>query len=171
MANEGKKKKKGSYGKVLGYCVAVSCVAALLAVLGGGFGLGGGGFGLPWGSGNGSGNANGNGTNGSGYTNETTTQTNDPDETDASGDYYDNNDHEISENGAFDEPVELLIRVVNDRIYHIEREVTLEELVSLFEGLNSPDATWELRDEQAIMETFENVQALMRENGVVYVVR
>ncbi|MCL2362618.1 MAG: hypothetical protein FWC73_12505 [Defluviitaleaceae bacterium] len=160
MAKE-KKKKKGSYGKVLGYCVAVGCVAALLAIFGGGLGFGGGGFGLPFGGGSGG----SNGGNGTGYTNDSIIQNDDPEESD------DTNNHEISEDGAFEESAILTIRVVNNRIYHGEDEITIDELVQLFDDLNYPDATWELRDEQAIMETFENVQALMRENGISYVVR
>jgi len=158
--NNQKKKKKGSYGKVVGFCVAVGCVATLLAILGGGFGLGGGGFGLPFG-GNGSGSNNGT-TNNNGYANEPTNN----DES-----QEDSYDYEISEDSVFEEPIELVIVVAYNRIYHNQQEVTLDELVLLLNDLNDPNFTWELIDEQAILETLENVQALMRENDIAYVLR
>ena len=161
----GKKKKKGNYGKVLGFCGVVACAALLFAWLGGsGFGFGGGGgFGLPFGGSgnNGNGGGYGDGTNG-GYTSYPPSDYTPPNGTNGGGE-----NGESGENGA-DEDVELVIRVVNNRIYHGENEITLDELVPLLEELNQPGAIWELRDEQAIMETYELVRAIMHENEILF---
>jgi len=156
-----KKKKKGSYGKVLGTCVVGGCIVALLALFGGNFDIG-----WPLGGGGG-GNGNGGQTNGgNGYTNQDTyhdpTYTNDEE---APG-YDDQN-----QNGQNDGEVELVIRVVGNTIYHVDTEVELNDLVGLLERYNRPGARWELHDEQAIMETFELVEMLMRENMINYDVR
>jgi len=161
---EKKKKKKGAYGKVLGFCVLVGCVAGFLAMFGGdGFGFGGGGFGLG-GSGNGNGNEPANGTNGGGYVSQNNTPDNDTEENPG----YENGNEG---NNIGEEPVELVIRVVGNSIYHGERELTTTELTQLFDDVNQPGFTWELHDEQAIMETFELVQMIMRENEVAYTIR
>jgi len=141
MAGE-KKKKKGSYGKVLGYCTAVGCTALLVAWLFGdgiGFGLGG-----PGGGSNG-----GNGTNG-GYSAP-------QDET-----YHvvvtpggqDEPDDQQQEDTAIPEPEVpvLIIRVVNSDIYHGDDAITLDDLGRLFDDINQPGFLWELHDEYAIME-------------------
>jgi len=158
-----KKKKKGAYGKVLGFCVLAGCVAALLGWLGsGGFGFGGGsGFGLPWGQqgeGNGSG---GDGNAGSGYVQQNNENNDEETNNEASGyDPYQNG------GGVADEGINLTIRVSGNTIYHGEDEVSSYALIRLFEGINQPGFVWELVDDQAILETLENVRMLMRENGV-----
>ena len=152
MAKE--KKKKSSYGKVLGFCIIVGCLAAFLAWLtGGGFGFGG--IGLPFGLG-----GNGNG-NGGGYA------------TDNGAPPQDDQNYSAYEPGGYDTPEEpeLLIRVVQNTIYHGEREITIDDLVPLFEELNQPGLIWELRDEQAILETYENVKAILLENEIVFTER
>ena len=177
---EKKKKKKGAYGKVLGFCVLAGGIAAVLAWLGsGGLGFGGGGgFGLPWGQGNGN-SSGGDSYNGNGayYSSP-------------GGDYQDINGDGVSENnnqsdvnetgnneaseyegGANEAPPLLVISVVGNTIFHGDDEITIDEMVRLFDDINQPGFTWELRDEQAIMETFETVRTLMLENGVYYTVR
>ena len=154
------KKKKGNYGKVLGFCAVVACAAALLGWLGGV----GGGFGLPFGGGgNGGGNGDGNGANGGGYSVQD--EVTPGDNQDATADTQDE-EGDIS-TPPVEEPPVLLIRVVNDRIYHGDVEITIDELVGILEALNQPDYVWELRDEQAIMETYENVRVLMLETGIM----
>ena len=143
MAKE--KKKKGSYGKVLGFCVIVGCVAAFLAWFGGDFGW-------PFGLGDSGSGSNGNG---SGYTAENdypAVQDNGPSAGNDTGDTY-------------TEP-ELLIRIAGNTIYHGEQEITIGELAQILDELNQPGFVWELRDEQAIMETYENVKALLVENDI-----
>jgi len=164
---EKKKKKKGSYGKVFGFCAVVACVATLFGWLGGGgFGFGGGGgFGLPFGSG-GNGGSSGDGNGGSGYVNENGTYNNEAENND-----NETSGGEVSGDGASQETVLLEIRVSGNSIYHGDQEIAIDELVPLFEELNQPGSTWELHDDQDIMETFENVRALMRENGIVYAIQ
>jgi len=169
MEEKKKKKKKGAYGKVLGFCVLVGCIATALAWLGSGsLGFGGNGnFGLPF-LGQQDSNDNGDNNGGEYYAPPEDNDTNNTDDTNGNDD-----DNGTNDNGdtVVDEPVELVIRVVGNAIYHGENEITAEELVRLFNDVNQPGFTWELRDEQAIMETFENVRVLMRENGIYYTVR
>ena len=149
-----KKKKKGSYGKVLGFCIIVGCVAVLFNWLGGaGFGIGGD-FGLPFGLG-----SDGNGSNSSGYAAEN--------DNNLTQDVGTTSSEEPDDDDAAIEP-ELLIRVVYNRIYHGELEITIEEFTQLLEDINQADLVWELRDEHAIMETYENVRTLMQDNGIVF---
>ncbi|MCL2527474.1 MAG: hypothetical protein FWE42_03565 [Defluviitaleaceae bacterium] len=158
-----KKKKKGAYGKVLGFCVLASCAALVLAFFGGdGFGFGGGsGFGLGGPGGNGNGTANG--TSGSGYSQG---------EYVPGDNYEDDNNQENGSDGVInDEPVNLTIRVSGNNIYHDQDEVTSYELIRLFEEVNQPGLIWELVDDQAIHETLVTVRALMNENGVDFVER
>jgi len=152
MAKTGKKKKKG-YGKVLGFCVIAGCLAALFWGAGY-FGLGGGI--LPWGQSEG---GNGNG----GYTEQ-----NNQEEAQPPGDTSEAPD--APDNGEEIAP-ELLIRVARDMVYHGERQITIDELVPLLEELNRPGYVWELHDDQAIVETYDNVKALMRENGIEFIER
>ena len=155
MTKKEKKKKKG-YGKVFGFCVVVGCITALLWGAGN-FGIGDGL--LPWGQVN-SGNGNGNG----GYTG----QNDQPQETPPPIEI--NEAPGVPVNGEESEP-ELLIRVVRGLIYHGERQITIDELVPLLEELSRPGYVWELHDEQAIVETYENVKAIMRENGIEFIER
>ena len=158
---EKKKKKKGHYGKVLGFCAVVGCAAFLLSMLGGGGGFG---FGLPWAGGNG--NGNGNGSNGGGYEANGYQPSTDYETTNGENGYaYDENG-----NGAPVEPV-LIIRVVGNDIYHGYEPITLDDLVPLLEEINQPGYVWELRDVQAIMETYDNVKVLMEENGISFTER
>ena len=155
------KKKKGNYGKVLGFCAVVACLAALLGwgFGGNGFGLGTGGFGPFGGSGDGNGGDN---DTGSGYTEYTENQTANedpnanPDEAD-----YQNGDT----NGAAIEVVRT-IRVVRDDIFHGQQQVTIGELEYILDELYSPNEEWEIVDEQAISEVFDAVLALMIERGI-----
>ena len=157
MAKYEKKKKKKGYGKVFGFCVIVGCIAALLWGFGGNFGLGGGL--LPWGQAGGNGNGNGSG----GYA----SQNNQPQETPQPPAGETNGENG---NGEEDSP-ELIIRVVRDAIYHDSQQITIDELVPLLEELNYPGAIWELQDYYAIVETYENVLALMREHEIEFIER
>ena len=163
MAKE-KKKKKGNYGKVLGFCVVVGCAAALLAwIMGdGGFGFGDG-FGGIGGSGPG---GNGNGSNGTVQEGQY-----DPPADTTATETSDDDDRTIQEIEFVAEPLVLIIRVVNNLIYHGDNEVTLDDLAILFNEVSHQDLMWELRDEQAIMETYENVIALMQEHGIAFTER
>ena len=154
MAKKDKKKKKG-YGKVFGFCVVVGCIAALLWGAGH-FGLGGGI--LPWGQIE-SGNGNGGYT---GQTNQPQDEAPPPQETNEAP-YEPGNDDESAP--------ELLIRVSRDIIYHGEQQISIDDLVPLLEQLNQPGYVWELHDDQAIVETYENVKTLMRENGIEFIER
>ncbi|MCL2403990.1 MAG: hypothetical protein FWC92_00445 [Defluviitaleaceae bacterium] len=155
-----KKKKKG-YGKVLGFCAIVGCVAALFWGAGY-FGFGGGI--LPWAYGDGTnGTSNGNGNNNGAYTAQDNqyqdTSQVDPDET-----------ANIPGEDEVLPPV-LIIRVTRGEIYHGDRQISIYELVPILEELNQPGYVWELHDDQAIVETYENVIALMRESGVYFTER
>jgi len=154
MAKE--KKKKGNYGKVLGFCTAVACIAALLGwgIGGDGFGLGGGGLGFG-GGGNGNG---GNGTNG-GYVSQNEDQ---PPYSNEAG------EGPINENGYTNGATEAvrIIRVVRDDIFHGDNLVTLGELEYILDELHSPYYGWELVDEQAISEVYDSVLSLMLERGI-----
>jgi len=159
MAKYEKKKKKKGYGKMLGFCGIVGCVAALLWGAGN-FGLGGGL--LPWGQ---AGGGNGSGSGNGGYASQNNQQQNTPPPGQGTNeDPGDNGNGEVAAD-------ELIIRVERDMIYHSERQITIDELVPLLESLNYPGAIWELHDDQAIVETYENVIALMRENGIEFIER
>jgi len=157
-----KKKKKKGYYKVAGFCAIVGCVAALLWGAGY-FGLGGGGgdgFGLPF--------TQSSGNNGSGgqENNQAHTQTPPPQDTQEPQEPQDENGE-----GQEDPAPELVIRVVHDAIYHGQQEITLDDLVPLLERLNQPGYVWELHDDRAIVETYETVVAIMRENAIEFVER
>jgi len=125
----------------------------------GNFGLGGGL--LPWGQANG---GNGDGSGNGGYA----AQDNQPQETPPPTDTSDT----PSESAIGDESApELIIKVIRDMVYHAEHQITIDELVLLLEELNYPEAVWELHDDQAIVETYEIVIALMRENGIEFIER
>jgi len=163
MAEEKKKKKKGNYGKVAGYCVVVGCAAALLAWL-----VGDGGFGFGEGFGGLGGGQGQNGANG-GY-NAYQEQAYNPDV--VAGEQHEPEDEHINDpNIPEPELPVLIIRVVNNNIYHGDDPISTDDLVRLFEDINQPGFVWELRDEQAIMETYENVKVLMNENGIVFTER
>jgi len=155
MAKE--KKKKGSYGKVLGFCTVVACLAALLGwgFGGDGFGLGGGGFGFGGSNGNG-GNDNSNGGSYAEYNTDYNPYQNEP---------YDDTDGSGYTNGMHTEVVRV-IRVVRDSIYHGEQEITIGELEQILDELGGQNHEWELVDEQAISETYDNVLALMLGRGI-----
>ena len=153
-----KKKKKGYGRKFVGTCVVVGCIAALLWGAGN-FGLGGGL--LPWGQGEGfsiigSGDGSApaqnqpqNETSGAGNANDAPDETGDVEET---------------------APV-LLIRVARDRIYHGEDEIDIDGLMQILDELNQPGYVWELYDDQAIAGTYDNVKAIMLENGIEFIER
>jgi len=149
-----KKKKKNSYGKAVGFCVIVGCVAALLWGAGN-FGLGGGI--LPWGQSNG-GNGDGNGNGGYAQQNNQPQDETPPQE---------NENEEPGDEGEGDEaaPV-LVIRVVRDTVYHGENQISIDELTPILEQINQPGDIWELHNVQAIAETFNQVEEIMRDVGV-----
>ena len=148
-----KKKKKKGYGKVVGFCAVVGCIAALLWGAGQ-FGLGGGL--LPWGQVNG-----GNGSGDGGYAQQNGQQEAppvhiEPEEDTAAGEEV---------------PPVLIIRVVRDTVYHGDRQISIDELMPLLEEISQPGDVWELYDDQAIVGTYETVIALMRDSGVEFIER
>jgi len=161
MAKE-KKKKKGSYGKVAGFCVVGGCLIALLAFFGDGIGLGGGDGGFnPFDR-----NNQGNGSEIVGESNDN----NVPDETANSGD----NEGQTNENDANTsdtEAVVLTIRIEQDTIYLDDAEVSREELVVIVEQHFNTGAAWDLYGERGFLETTEAVRAILRENGAAFTER
>ena len=148
-----KKKKRGYGRKFVGTCIVVGCIAAILWGIGE-FGFGGGGL-LPWGQGDGSAVV---GQNENGQP--------------ASGAPANGNADEI----AYGEPTDaddsapvLVIRVVRDRVYHGEQEIDMDGLMTALDLYNQPGYVWELHDDQAIVETYDNVRAVMLENGIEFV--
>ena len=164
------KKKKKSYGKVIGFCVVVAIIASLF-----GWGFGGGG-GWPWargnnGRGDGRYETSGNYDNGDGYQTDNGYVGDGADNGNAD-DYYTQPD----ENGLTDAPEpppELVIRVSEGLIFHgdSEDDITLARLEELLLELNQPGDIWELRDEQSVVEVFANVRALLAELGIDYLIR
>jgi len=156
MAKDGKK-KKGNYGKVLGFCAVVACVAALL-----GWGFGGGGFGLGDGGFGSGGNDTSNGANGTGSGYED--QNEDPPS------YSNGADEETDDQNGYTNGVTLevvrVIRVVRDDIFHGDSLITLGELEYILDELHLIYDDWELVDEQAISEVYDSVLALMLERGI-----
>ena len=167
-----KKKSNSAYYKVAAACVAVVCILGALAFLfgDGGFGLGDG-FGGIGGRGGDSNNGGSHYAGQNDVNGEETTST----ETDTAGQETEDNEYDPEQDPEDDttvvEPPVLVIRVVSNTIYHGEQEVTIDELVQIFDEINQPGLTWELRDEQAIMETFANVRALMNEHGILFTER
>jgi len=161
MEKEKKKKKKGPYGKVLGFCILAGCVAALL----GAFGSGGLGSGLwPFGD-SGSGNNSDSGTNGASSTEEYTPENNAADTP---------QENEASDNAAVYEPeapeepaaAGLVIRVYRDTIFHGDEEIDIEGLEQIIEELNYDGADWELVEEQSLEYTRNLVLATMEAAGI-----
>ena len=153
-----KKKKKRSYGgKIVGTCVVAGCIVALLWGAGH-FGLDGGL--LPWGQEDGGilGGRNGG----------VSAQNQSPGDATPAG-----NDSDVPEEpDENDESApDLIIRVVRDRIYHGEQEIDIDRLMQILDELNQPGYEWELHDDQAIVETYDNVRAIMLENGIEFVER
>jgi len=151
MENE-KKKKKGAYGKVLGFCIIVGGIAALLGWLGVGGGLG-----LFGGNGNGD-NVNGT-SNGAGAGDYA------PYEQDA--DYEEPPEDDVGNDFVYEEPHLFTIRVVYDRIYHGDEPISLEQLEEIIDETDHPGAEWELVDERAYVGYLDLVRALMESRGIV----
>jgi len=156
MEKEKKKKKKGSYGKVFGFCVVAGGIIALVSMFG--FG-GGGGWGLFGGNG-GSGNGEGNGTNGGTNTEAHAPYTEQGNENETP--------YEDEPNGdtAYNEPTTQIITVTHDRIYHGDQEITAGELEQIIDELNQPGVTWQLVDYRAYVEPLELVKSILRDNGI-----
>jgi len=154
------KKKKKYRGKVVGTCACACIIAAFLWGIGFdgiGFGGGGGGF-----FGGGDGNGNGNGGQ---YT--APPSGNDTDESDNNGTQNQDNETSGDENGnGAQYAAILLIRVVEDSIYHGDEPITMDQLPGILQ--EHPGQVWELRGERAIMATYEAVRLVLQENDVEY---
>ena len=155
-----KKKKKGSYGKVLGFCVIVGCVAALLFGAGH-FGLGGG-F-LPCGQGDGGIRGDRIGGIPVQYLPPETPAPASQEANDTPGQPGEGED-------GYQVP-ELSIRITRDRIYHDGQEIDMDGLLQTLEALNQPGDIWEVHDDQAIVQVYDDVIALLRENGIEFIER
>jgi len=159
MEKEKKKKKKGSYGKVLGSCIVAGCVILLASMLGFGGGSGWG----PFGGGNGNGgNGNGNGTTG---TNATENYAANPEQDNEQDNQVDPPpENETNENGANGEPVAPFIRIEYDRIYH--GDVHVEDFEQFVAGLDVLRV--ELDYDHAYVGTSDFVKATLRDHGIEY---
>jgi len=145
----GKKKKGGGKTKMAaGACVAVALVLSGLGLDIGGFGSG---LGLPT------------------FSPENITGSNAEDvfveiPTEEDVELTTTSDNENQEEA----PLSLLIRVSGDSIIHNDQSLSIAELRELLTEVNQPEHIWELRDEHAIMATYNEVLMLLNEKGVRY---
>jgi len=79
----------------------------------------------------------------------------------ADGDTAQGSDHE-----DIPEPLSRLISITGDSIIHNGQTLSPIELIEFILQVNQPDYIWELRDDHAIMATYNEVRMLLIENDV-----